>query len=123
MLALTAEQIEDIRKRLKVTIVDGDDEPSDSGSFSLPPIESFVDMNLDRALQQAIADRDFTAPTPIQAAAVPVALSGRDLLACAQTGSGKTASFAIPLVQHCAKWKRVRRRRRRMSDHCSKDRE
>jgi len=46
-----------------------------------------------------IALREYTRPTPIQAQAMPVALSGQDLLGCAETGSGKTAAFAIPMIQ------------------------
>lgn len=42
---------------------------------------------------------EYTRPTPIQSQAMPVALSGRDLLGCAETGSGKTAAFTIPMIQ------------------------
>lgn len=46
-----------------------------------------------------IAFHGYTTPTSIQAQAMPVALSGRDLLGCAETGSGKTAAFTIPMIQ------------------------
>lgn len=46
-----------------------------------------------------IAIHEYTTPTSIQAQAMPVALSGRDLLGCAETGSGKTAAFTIPMIQ------------------------
>lgn len=46
-----------------------------------------------------IAYHEYTRPTSIQAQAMPVALSGRDLLGCAETGSGKTAAFTIPMIQ------------------------
>lgn len=46
-----------------------------------------------------IEKHGYTAPTSIQAQAMPVALSGRDLLGCAETGSGKTAAFSIPMIQ------------------------
>ena len=46
-----------------------------------------------------IAYHDYTTPTSIQAQAMPIALSGRDILGCAETGSGKTAAFAIPMIQ------------------------
>ena len=46
-----------------------------------------------------IAIHGYTTPTPIQAQAMPVALSGRDMLGCAETGSGKTAAFSIPMIQ------------------------
>ena len=45
--------------------------------------------------------RNYERPTAIQAQGIPVALKGRDILGCAETGSGKTASFAIPMIQHC----------------------
>lgn len=48
-----------------------------------------------------IAFHEYTRPTSIQAQAMPVALGGRDLLGCAETGSGKTAAFAIPMIQVC----------------------
>ncbi|TQD97058.1 hypothetical protein C1H46_017370 [Malus baccata] len=48
-----------------------------------------------------IDNHGYTTPTSIQAQAMPVALSGRDLLGCAETGSGKTAAFAVPMIQHC----------------------
>jgi ATP-dependent RNA helicase RhlE len=59
----------------------------------------FTSLGLAPALAQAAADLGFTAPTPIQTASVPIVLSGADLLATAQTGSGKTAAFALPLLQ------------------------
>jgi len=60
---------------------------------------SFETLGLSPALLRALADHGYTTPTPIQAAAIPVALAGRDMLAGAQTGTGKTAAFALPLLQ------------------------
>ncbi|MEO8802528.1 MAG: DEAD/DEAH box helicase [Rudaea sp.] len=60
---------------------------------------SFDTLGLSPALLRALAEQSYTTPTPIQAAAIPVALSGRDLLAGAQTGTGKTAAFALPLLE------------------------
>ena len=54
------------------------------------------------ALQRAVADQGYTEPTPIQAQAIPVVLAGRDLLGAAQTGTGKTAGFTLPLLQRLA---------------------
>lgn len=60
---------------------------------------SFRDLPLIEPLQKAIAESGYTEPTPIQVAAIPSLLLGRDLLGCAQTGTGKTAAFALPLLQ------------------------
>ncbi len=59
----------------------------------------FSSLGLAPALAQAAADLGFAAPTPIQAEAIPPVLAGRDLLASARTGSGKTAAYALPLLQ------------------------
>lgn len=60
---------------------------------------SFDSLGLAPALLRALSDYGYTKPTPIQAAAIPPALEGQDLLAAAQTGTGKTAAFALPLLQ------------------------
>jgi ATP-dependent RNA helicase RhlE len=64
---------------------------------------SFLAFDLDAALQRGIADLGFQHPTPIQTAALPPALAGRDVLACAMTGSGKTAAFALPILQRLSR--------------------
>ena len=58
----------------------------------------FTNLHLHPDLLKAIRELGFTRPTPIQAAAIPPALDGRDLLACAQTGSGKTVAFLLPVL-------------------------
>jgi ATP-dependent RNA helicase RhlE len=58
----------------------------------------FTHLKLRPALTKAIKELGFVRPTPIQAEAVPPALDGRDLIACAQTGSGKTAAFLLPII-------------------------
>lgn len=58
----------------------------------------FDDLNLDADLRRAIKDEGYETPTPIQAAAIPYVLDGRDLIGCAQTGTGKTAAFALPIL-------------------------
>ncbi|QKO21577.1 DEAD/DEAH box helicase [Rhodoferax sp. BAB1] len=62
----------------------------------------FSSLGLSPALQRALSARAYTAPTPIQAAAIPAVLQGRDVLGSAQTGSGKTLAFALPLLQQLA---------------------
>lgn len=61
---------------------------------------NFKDFKLDETLLKAIDEMGYTIPTPIQEQAIPHILSGKDLLGCAQTGTGKTAAFALPLIQH-----------------------
>jgi len=63
-------------------------------------VQTFADLGLAEPLLHALAAQSFTTPTPIQANAVPGLLDGRDLLGIAQTGSGKTAAFSLPLLQH-----------------------
>jgi ATP-dependent RNA helicase RhlE len=65
-------------------------------------LNRFEDLSLNAALLAAVRDAGFTAPTAIQAQAIPLALAGRDVLGCAQTGTGKTAAFALPIVQRLA---------------------
>jgi ATP-dependent RNA helicase RhlE len=61
---------------------------------------SFESLGLAPALLRALADQGYTQPTPIQAGAIPLVLEGHDVLAAAQTGTGKTAAFSLPLLQH-----------------------
>ncbi|KDP45713.1 hypothetical protein JCGZ_17320 [Jatropha curcas] len=97
VLRLNSQQIEDVRTRLNVEV-------NVASEDSLPapaPIESFEDMCLHPSIMKDIAYHGYSRPTSIQAQAITVALSGRDLLGCAETGSGKTAAFTIPMIQHC----------------------
>src|SRR5436190_20883698 len=59
---------------------------------------SFTNLHLHPSLLAAIRELDYTKPTPIQADAIPPALAGKDILACAMTGSGKTAAFLLPIL-------------------------
>ena len=61
---------------------------------------TFRDLNIIEPILKAIEEKGYIAPTSIQEKAIPAALAKRDILGCAQTGTGKTASFAIPVIQH-----------------------
>jgi superfamily II DNA/RNA helicase len=63
------------------------------------PSATFASLGLSASLLRAVSAHGYTSPTPIQSAAIPAALQGRDVLGTAQTGSGKTIAFALPLLQ------------------------
>ena len=63
---------------------------------------SFSDLGLSPEVLKAVTDAGYETPTPIQAQAIPVALSGRDVLGIAQTGTGKTAAFTLPMIDKLA---------------------
>ena len=60
---------------------------------------TFNELNISEPILKALVEKKYEIPTPIQIQAIPVALEGRDLLGIAQTGTGKTAAFAIPIIQ------------------------
>ena len=64
------------------------------------PVASFAHLGFDDALMAAIRSANYTSPTAVQAQAMPAALQGRDVIAVAQTGSGKTAGFLLPMLVH-----------------------
>ena len=59
----------------------------------------FTDLDIIKPIQKALKEEGYLKPTPIQSKSITPLLEGRDLLGCAQTGTGKTASFAIPIIQ------------------------
>ena len=67
-----------------------------------PLVTNFTDLGLVKPLLKALAEENYTTPTPIQAQAIPLVLTGKDLLGIAQTGTGKTAAFALPILQRLA---------------------
>ena len=69
----------------------------------------FSELGLIEPLQKAVAHEGYKTPTPIQEQAIPVVLAGRDILGCAQTGTGKTASFVLPLLQRMHEQKQAAR--------------
>jgi ATP-dependent RNA helicase RhlE len=60
----------------------------------------FEDLSLSKSIQRAVFEEGYTSPTPIQEKAIPFILAGKDLVGCAQTGTGKTAAFAIPILHN-----------------------
>jgi ATP-dependent RNA helicase RhlE len=69
-------------------------------------VTAFAEFGLSKPILNALVREGHSTPTPIQAAAIPVLLKGRDLLGIAQTGTGKTAAFALPILNHLAKDRR-----------------
>ena len=78
---------------------------TDSAPVSSPEsaLDSFSQLQLAEPLARAVAEMGYTAMTPIQAQAIPVVLTGRDVMGAAQTGTGKTAAFSLPLLQRMLK--------------------
>src|SRR5579863_7269006 len=77
-----------------------------AGGKSLPQLDdsgkrtalTFSDLGLHETILRAVASEGYTIPTPIQEKAIPLVLAGKDLFGCAQTGTGKTAAFALPIL-------------------------
>jgi ATP-dependent RNA helicase RhlE len=65
--------------------------------------QSFSELSLSPAIERAVAEMGYETMTPIQAQAIPVVLQGRDVMGAAQTGTGKTAAFTLPLLQRMMK--------------------
>ena len=73
---------------------------------------NFQTLGLIEPLLKAIQEEGYTTPTPIQAESIPIVLQGKDLLGCAQTGTGKTAAFTLPILQLLVKNKTAERRKK-----------
>lgn len=69
-----------------------------SGDAVPPPVNTFSEIDLGESLNENLRRCNYTKPTPVQKHAIPISLAGRDLMACAQTGSGKTAAFCFPII-------------------------
>ncbi len=69
---------------------------------------SFASLGLSAPLLEAVAEKGYTTPSPIQAQAIPAVLEGKDVMAAAQTGTGKTAGFTLPLLELLSKGNRPR---------------
>ncbi|XP_033999080.1 ATP-dependent RNA helicase DDX42 [Trematomus bernacchii] len=88
---LTATQVFDLRHKLNLRV---------SGAVPPKPCTSFAHFNFDEQLMHQIRKSEYTQPTPIQCQGLPIALSGRDMIGIAKTGSGKTAAFIWPMLVH-----------------------
>jgi len=62
-------------------------------------MKKFSDFNLSKAIEKAVHNLGFEEATPIQAESIPIAMTGKDLIGQAQTGTGKTTAFGIPLIE------------------------
>ena len=84
----------------KVTDFETDIEPvlNAEEAAAATALLAFANVGLDPLLQRAVADQGYTLMTPIQAKAIPIVLAGRDVMGAAQTGTGKTAAFSLPLL-------------------------
>ena len=71
---------------------------------------NFEELNLAPAIVRAVREQGYETPTPIQAQAIPAVLAGQDLLAGAQTGTGKTAAFTLPLLHRLSESERAKNR-------------
>ncbi|XP_073539197.1 ATP-dependent RNA helicase DDX42 [Phyllobates terribilis] len=89
--SLTPQLIVDLRNKLNLRV---------SGAAPPRPASSFAHFGFDEQLMHQIRKSEYTQPTPIQCQGVPVALSGRDMIGIAKTGSGKTAAFIWPILVH-----------------------
>lgn len=69
---------------------------------------SFTDLGLSAPIQKAIAEKGYDTPSPIQAQAIPAVLAGKDVMAAAQTGTGKTAGFTLPILELLSKGEKAR---------------
>lgn len=70
----------------------------ETATLEMPPVR-FEDFGLSPDILKALSEQGYTHPTPIQAQAIPIVLQGRDVMGAAQTGTGKTAGFALPIIQ------------------------
>jgi ATP-dependent RNA helicase RhlE len=66
-------------------------------------ISPFTQLGLTQPLVRAVVEERYARPSPVQTEVIPHVLSGRDVIGCAQTGTGKTAAFVLPLLQHLAR--------------------
>ncbi|XP_027348600.1 DEAD-box ATP-dependent RNA helicase 37-like [Abrus precatorius] len=87
-----------------------EDIPVETSGDNVPqPVNTFAEIDLGEGLNQNIRRCKYVKPTPVQRHAIPISLAGRDLMACAQTGSGKTAAFCFPIISGIMRGQPVQR--------------
>jgi len=77
---------------------------------------NFDELQLSPLLLKALDQKGYTKPSPIQEQAIPYVLNGQDLLGCAQTGTGKTAAFALPIIQNLMERPKNRQKKKPLPD-------
>ncbi|KAB1200610.1 DEAD-box ATP-dependent RNA helicase 41 [Morella rubra] len=88
----STDKTESLRRKLEIQV---------KGELDVAPTLSFSSCNFPQKLLKNIEAAEYDSPTPVQMQAIPAALTGKSLLVSADTGSGKTASFLVPIVSHC----------------------
>ena len=88
-------------KNSGIHFADYDKIPVEVKGIDVTPLTSFADGHLGDILDVNIELTSYTHPTPVQKYAMPIVRLGRDLMSCAQTGSGKTAAFVLPCLSRC----------------------
>ncbi|ETM41888.1 hypothetical protein L914_12393 [Phytophthora nicotianae] len=91
------ELVDELEKKKAAEFFEAD--PFAAQEFAKTKFETFADLKLSRPIMRAISHIGFEKPTPIQQRAIPIALTGKDICASAQTGSGKTAAFLLPILE------------------------
>ncbi|KAG6489360.1 DEAD-box ATP-dependent RNA helicase 37-like [Zingiber officinale] len=95
----TSKAIFDVQENTGINFDAYEDIPVEtSGENVPPPVNTFAEIDLGEGLNQNIKRCKYVKPTPVQRHAIPISVAGRDLMACAQTGSGKTAAFCFPII-------------------------
>lgn len=94
------ELFESHHKQKGISLSNYDNIPVDMMPSDIKSVEDFSELSVEHQLAANIERCGYKKPTPVQRFGIPVAISGNDLMACAQTGSGKTAAFLIPVVQY-----------------------
>ncbi|MHB9035843.1 MAG: DEAD/DEAH box helicase [Armatimonadota bacterium] len=89
-----------VKPSLKQFVLRKPEKPAQESETPVRSATSFGDFGLDARLDRAIREAGFEAPTPVQESTIPIALEGRDLIGTAQTGTGKTAAFVLPILQY-----------------------